>query len=95
MAQRIWFITGVSSGFGRELAEQLSAAATAWSAPFATTGQVADLRQKYPDTFRREVLDVTDTAAIRDVSTAASRRSGASTCSSATPATACSARPRN
>ena len=28
---------------------------------------VADLVQKYPDTFRRELLDVTDAAAIRDV----------------------------
>jgi hypothetical protein len=28
---------------------------------------VTDLLQKYPDTFRRELLDVTDAAAVRDV----------------------------
>jgi NAD(P)-dependent dehydrogenase (short-subunit alcohol dehydrogenase family) len=31
------------------------------------TGKVADLRERYPETFRAEVLDVTDTAAIHEV----------------------------
>jgi NADP-dependent 3-hydroxy acid dehydrogenase YdfG len=31
------------------------------------TGKVDDLRKRYPETFRVEVLDVTDTAAMRDV----------------------------
>jgi hypothetical protein len=31
------------------------------------TGKVDDLRERYPETFRIEVLDVTDTAAMRDV----------------------------
>jgi NADP-dependent 3-hydroxy acid dehydrogenase YdfG len=36
MAQRTWFITGVSSGFGRELTKQLLERGAASSEPFAT-----------------------------------------------------------
>jgi NAD(P)-dependent dehydrogenase (short-subunit alcohol dehydrogenase family) len=31
------------------------------------TGKVGDLSQRFPETFRAEVLDVTDTPAIREV----------------------------
>jgi NAD(P)-dependent dehydrogenase (short-subunit alcohol dehydrogenase family) len=34
--KRIWFITGVSSGFGRQLTEQLLERGAASLAPFAT-----------------------------------------------------------
>ena len=34
MTQRTWLITGVSSGFGRELANSSSSGATGWSGPF-------------------------------------------------------------
>ena len=67
MAQRTWFITGVSSGFGRELTRQLLERGDRVVGTVRDTGKVADLREQYPETFRAEVLDVTDTAAIRTV----------------------------
>ena len=39
MAQRTWFITGVSSGFGRQLTEQLLERGIASSAPSAIQGR--------------------------------------------------------
>jgi NAD(P)-dependent dehydrogenase (short-subunit alcohol dehydrogenase family) len=67
MSQRTWFITGVSSGFGRELTEQLLELGDRVVGTVRDMSKVADLRERYPKTFRVEVLDVTDTAAIRDV----------------------------
>ena len=67
MAQRTWLITGVSSGFGRELTDQLLKRGDRVVGTVRDTGKVADLRQQYPEAFHAEVLDVTDTAAIRDV----------------------------
>jgi NAD(P)-dependent dehydrogenase (short-subunit alcohol dehydrogenase family) len=67
MAQRTWLITGVSSGFGRELTEQLLERGDRVVGTVRDTGKVADLREHYPETFRAEVLDMTDTAAIREV----------------------------
>src|SRR5689334_25388977 len=67
MAQRTWFITGVSSGFGRELTEQLLARGDRVVGTVRDISKVADLRQQYPETFRVEILDVTDMAAVRDV----------------------------
>ena len=67
MAQRTWFITGVSSGFGRQLTEQLLAHDDRVVGTVRDSGKVADLVEHYPDAFRVEVLDVTDTAALRKV----------------------------
>jgi NAD(P)-dependent dehydrogenase (short-subunit alcohol dehydrogenase family) len=67
MSQRTWFITGVSSGFGRELADQLLKRGNRVVGTVRDTGKVADLLARYHETFRAEVLDVTDTAAIREV----------------------------
>ena len=67
MAQRTWFITGVSSGFGRELTTQLLARGDRVVGTVRDTGKVADLREQYPETLRAEELDVTDIAAIRTV----------------------------
>ena len=67
MTARNWLITGVSSGFGRELATQLLDRGDIVVGTVRWSDSVADLVQKYPDTFRRELLDVTDAAAIRDV----------------------------
>ena len=44
-----------------------SGAATASSEPSATASKVADLIKRYPEAFHAEVLDLTDTAAIREV----------------------------
>ena len=43
-----------------------STAVTTSSAPSAKPDSVADLTEKYPDLLRVEVLDVRDTAALRD-----------------------------
>jgi NAD(P)-dependent dehydrogenase (short-subunit alcohol dehydrogenase family) len=67
MAQRTWFITGVSSGFGRELTEQLLERGDRVVGTIRDSGKVADLVERYPDAFRVELLDVTDTAAMRKV----------------------------
>jgi NAD(P)-dependent dehydrogenase (short-subunit alcohol dehydrogenase family) len=67
MTQRTWFITGVSSGFGRQLTEQLLARGDRVVGTVRDSGKVADLVERYPDAFRVEVLDVTGTAAIRKV----------------------------
>ncbi|MCO5997038.1 SDR family oxidoreductase [Actinoallomurus rhizosphaericola] len=65
MTSRTWLITGVSSGFGRELTEQLLARGDRVVGTVRDPGKVADLAGEYPDTFHAEVLDVTDTAAVR------------------------------
>ena len=67
MSHRTWFITGVSSGFGRELTDQLLKRGDRVVGTVRDTGKVADLLARYHETFRAEVLDVTDTAAIREV----------------------------
>lgn len=67
MTHQTWFITGVSSGFGRELTQQLLARGDHVVGTVRDSGKVADLKERYPATFRTEVLDVRDTAAIRDV----------------------------
>ncbi|MGZ3715816.1 MAG: SDR family NAD(P)-dependent oxidoreductase, partial [Ktedonobacterales bacterium] len=67
MAQRIWFITGVSSGFGRQLTEQLLQGGDRVIGTVRDTGKVADLLERYPETYRAELLDVTDKAAIHEV----------------------------
>ncbi|MFY9893028.1 MAG: SDR family oxidoreductase [Xanthobacteraceae bacterium] len=67
MPQRTWFITGVSSGFGRELTGQLLKRGDRVIGTVRGTGKVADLVKRYPEIFRAEVLDVTDVAAIREV----------------------------
>jgi NAD(P)-dependent dehydrogenase (short-subunit alcohol dehydrogenase family) len=67
MPQHTWFITGVSSGFGRQLTEQLLARGDRIVGTVRDSGKVADLVKRSPDAFRVEVLDVTDTAAMRKV----------------------------
>jgi NAD(P)-dependent dehydrogenase (short-subunit alcohol dehydrogenase family) len=67
MSQRTWFITGVSSGFGRQLTNQLLERGDRVVGTVRDTGKVAGLVERYPKAFHAEVLDVTDTAAIREV----------------------------
>jgi NAD(P)-dependent dehydrogenase (short-subunit alcohol dehydrogenase family) len=67
MSQRTWLITGVSSGFGRELTDQLLARGDRVVGTVRDLGKVADLINRYPEAFHAETLDVTDTAAIRAV----------------------------
>jgi len=67
MAQRTWFITGVSSGFGRQLTEQLLEQGDRVIGTVRDTGKVADLLERYHETYHAELLDVTNTAAIHEV----------------------------
>lgn len=67
MAQRTWLITGVSSGFGRVMTEQLLARGDRVVGTVLKPEAVADLRAQYPDTYFAPVLDVTDGAAVRSV----------------------------
>jgi NAD(P)-dependent dehydrogenase (short-subunit alcohol dehydrogenase family) len=67
MAPRTWLITGVSSGFGRELTEQLLDRGDRVVGTVRDRARVSDLLAKHPGTFAAEMLDVTDTAAARDV----------------------------
>ena len=67
MAQRTWLITGVSSGFGRHLSEQLLTRGDRVVGTVRDTGKVTALLDRHPDTFRAEVLDVTDTSAVHRV----------------------------
>ena len=67
MTKRTWLITGVSSGFGRYLTEQLLGRGDRVVGTVRKTEAVADLVASHPDLSRADVLDVTDTAAVRDV----------------------------
>ena len=67
MSQRTWFITGVGSGFGRQLTEQLLGRGDRVVGTVRDKGKVADLVGRHPETFHAELLDVTDTAAIHAV----------------------------
>ena len=67
MTGRTWLITGVSSGFGRELAVQLLARGDHVLGTVRRPDAVADLGERYPGAFHATVLDVTDTAAVREM----------------------------
>src|SRR5947209_17800945 len=67
LAQRTWFITGVSSGFGRQLTEQLLERGDRVIGTVRDMGKVADLLERYPETYRAELLHATDTAANHEV----------------------------
>ena len=67
MSQRTWLITGVSSGFGRHLTEQLLMRGDRVVGTVRERGKSADLVEQYPGMFREKMLDVRDTAQIREV----------------------------
>src|SRR6202012_2490554 len=71
MAQRAWFITGVSRGFGREMTEQLLERGDRVAGTVRNLGSVRALTERYGDRFWTAHLDVTDTAGIRKVVDAA------------------------
>src|SRR5689334_15009188 len=71
MTQRTWFITGVNSGFGRRMTEQLLERGDLVVGTVRRPGSVDDLSTNYGDTFRATHLDVTDTSAVKEVVTRA------------------------
>jgi len=64
MKKRTWLITGVSSGFGYEMARQLLEKGDWVIGTVRNREKVADLIKDYPETFICEILDVTDVSAI-------------------------------
>ncbi|MYV54599.1 SDR family oxidoreductase [Streptomyces sp. SID3212] len=67
MTARTWFITGVNSGFGREMTEQLLRRGDRVAGTVRKLDAVADLKDTYGDRFLVAHLDVTDTAEIKTV----------------------------
>jgi NAD(P)-dependent dehydrogenase (short-subunit alcohol dehydrogenase family) len=65
--RRTWFITGINSGFGRHMTEQLLAAGHRVAGTVRRPGSVDDLVAQYGHQLRVGQLDVTDTAQVRRV----------------------------
>ena len=68
---KTWFIAGASRGMGRELAEQLLARGDRVAATARNTDHLDDLVELHGDRLWTRALDVTDTAAVREVVNAA------------------------
>lgn len=62
-----WFITGINSGFGRALTEQLLEAGHRVAGTIRRPGSVDDLTARYGDRLWVAQLDVTDTSRVREV----------------------------
>lgn len=67
MAQRTWFITGTSSGFGRILTEKLLKRGDRVAATLRKPAALDDLKGCYGDKLWIELLDVTDNLSIRRI----------------------------
>lgn len=65
MTSRTWLITGISSGFGRELCEQLLARGDRVVGTVRREATVADLLEQYPRTLFVRTLELTELAAVR------------------------------
>ena len=67
MAKQTWLITGISSGFGRHMTEELLARGDRVAGTVRRLDAVADLKAKYGDRLWVAPLDVTDAPAIKEV----------------------------
>ncbi|WP_031364503.1 SDR family oxidoreductase [Caballeronia sordidicola] len=65
--QHTWFITGVNSGFGRHMTEQLLARGDRVAGTVRDLDSMADLSARHSDALWLAKLDLTDTPAIRRV----------------------------
>lgn len=65
MEANTYLITGVSSGFGHEMAKQLLEAGKTVIGTVRTKDKAADLITAHPDTFDCRLLDVTDVPAVQ------------------------------
>lgn len=69
--QSTWFITGVNSGFGRLMTEQLLARGERVAGTVRNLETMTDLKQQYGDRLWLAQLDMTDTQKIQQVVSAA------------------------
>ncbi|WP_238882919.1 SDR family oxidoreductase [Clostridium sp. YIM B02551] len=67
MKKRTWFITGINSGFGRHMAEQLLEKGDKVAGTVRNMNSVDDLKEKYGDLLWVSHLDVTDITEIYEV----------------------------
>jgi NAD(P)-dependent dehydrogenase (short-subunit alcohol dehydrogenase family) len=65
--QRTWLITGISSGFGRIMAEQLLANGDRVAGTVRDLSTVSDLTQRYPQQLWLAKLELSDIPSIRGV----------------------------
>ena len=63
--EKVWFITGSSRGFGRELVQAALEAENVVAATARRPEQLADLVDRYGERVLPLALDVTDAAAAR------------------------------
>src|SRR5215831_1668817 len=67
MTQRTWLITGVNSGFGRQMTEQLLVRGDRVAGTVRKIDAINDLKEKFGDLLWLAHLDMTDTSEIRQV----------------------------
>jgi NAD(P)-dependent dehydrogenase (short-subunit alcohol dehydrogenase family) len=67
MAERTWLITGVNSGFGRHITEQLLERGDRVAGTVRRPDAVNDLKEKFGDRLWLAHLDITNTDEIREV----------------------------
>jgi NADP-dependent 3-hydroxy acid dehydrogenase YdfG len=67
MKKRTWFITGVNSGFGRQMTEQLLQRGDLVAGTVRKMDGMKDLEAKYGDRLWLANLELTDTPAIHEV----------------------------
>lgn len=65
--KRTWLITGISSGFGFELANQLLKKGDTVVGTVRNTAKVKELVKKYPSTLDLQILDVIDVNALQKI----------------------------
>ena len=76
MTKRTWLITGISSGFGRHLTQQLLARGDRVVGTVRNPDAADDLKARYGGLLRVLRLDVTDTVAVRRAAGTAFRELG-------------------
>lgn len=67
MPQKTWFITGISSGFGRLMTEQLLSRGDRVAATLRKMDAADDLKSRYGDNLWLAELDMTDLQRVRSV----------------------------
>lgn len=74
--EKIWFITGVSSGFGYEISRQVLQCGDVVVGTVRRADAAQKLLEEFPQTFVRVLLDVRDRQAVRDAVEQTVRRFG-------------------